>query len=128
MQDELEEYTLASRRLVMFSDLNFGGRLFGGRLMAWIDEAGALIAMRAMGTKTLVTKKIGEVIFDAPGMLGDFVEIWCKTAREGRTSLTLDCRVVVRDVADDKVAQICRSTIVYVALDANGAPTAWKRA
>ena len=120
------EYVLASQRLVMFSDLNFGGRLFGGRLLAWIDETAAMVAMRIMGTKRLVTKKMGEVIFEAPGMLSDNVEIWCRTQKRGRTSLTLECRAQVRDVEQDHVRTICTSTVVYVALDENGRPRPWR--
>ena len=127
MQEALKDFILSAQRLVMYSDLNAAGRLFGGRLMAWMDEASAMTAMRIMSTKRIVTKKFGEVVFDAPGMLGDYVEIWCRPLRQGRTSLTLDCRVLVRTIRPETVAQICRSTVVYVALDEDGRPTPWKQ-
>ncbi|MGH9363561.1 MAG: acyl-CoA thioesterase [Thermoanaerobaculia bacterium] len=120
------DYIFATRRLVMYSDLNAAGRLFGGQLMGWLDEATAQAAARIMGTKSLVTKKFGEVVFDHPGKLGDSVEIWCRVEREGTTSLTLDCRVLVRAVAPETLRQICHSTVVYVALDEQGRPVAWR--
>lgn len=120
------DYIFATRRLVMYPDLNSAGRLFGGKLMAWIDEATAQAAARIMHTKSLVTKKFGEVVFDHPGKLGDSVEIWCRTLKEGTTSLTLDCRVLVRSLAPETLHQICRSTVVYVALDQSGRPMPWK--
>jgi len=123
----LDGYLLAAQRLVMYSDLNAAGRLFGGRLMAWIDEATAMAAMRIMRTKRIVTKKFGEVVFDAPGLLGDYVEIWCRSEREGTTSLTLDCRVIVRTISPEATRQICSSKVVYVALDADGRPAPWKK-
>ncbi len=126
MKSEDPRETLATRRLVMYSDLNAAGRLFGGRLMEWLDEATAMVAMRIMQSRSIVTKKFGEVTFDAPGMLGDEVEIWCRIAKEGRTSLTLDCEVRVRSVTGDKTRRICTSTVVYVALDGDGRPTPWK--
>ncbi|MBI4604403.1 MAG: acyl-CoA thioesterase [Planctomycetes bacterium] len=126
MEPSLEGYILCAQRLVMYSDLNAAGRLFGGRLMAWIDEATAMAAMRVMRTKRIVTKKFGEVVFDAPGMLGDFVEIWCRPEKEGTTSLTLDCRVLVRTIRPEQAKQICRSTVVYVALDEEGRPKPWR--
>ena len=95
--------------------------------MTWIDEACGMMAMRRMRTKRVVTRTIGEVVFEAPGSLGDYVEIWCRPAREGTTSLTLDCRVLVRTVSSEHTEQICRSTVVYVSLDANGRPTPWRR-
>src|SRR5262249_17931008 len=126
MEESLQGYILSAQRLVMYSDLNAAGRLFGGRLMAWIDEATAMTAMRVMKIKRVVTKKFGEVVFHAPGMLGDFVGVWCLPEREGATSSTLDWRVLVRSIHPEQVKQICRSTVVYVALDENGKPTEWK--
>ena len=123
---EDQDYVLANRRLVMLTDLNAAGRLFGGRLMAWVDEATAMVAMRIMGTRQIVTKKFGEFIFDAPGVAGDFIEIWCRPLREGNTSLTLDCRVTVRDVRENTARQICSSNVVFVALDEEGRPRRWK--
>lgn len=123
---ESTEYVLATRRLVMLSDLNAAGRLFGGRLMAWVDEATAMVAMTIMDTKQIVTRKFGEFIFDAPGLPGDLVEFWCRPIREGRTSLTLDCRVLVRGVGENTARQICSSSVVYVALDDTGRPTVWR--
>ncbi len=122
------DFIFASRRLVMYSDLNSAGRLFGGQLMAWLDEATAQVAARVMRTQNLVTKKFGEVVFDHPGKLGDSVEIWCRVAKEGTTSLTLDCRVLVRKVSPESLHQICHSTVVYVALDETGRPAAWRKA
>lgn len=124
----LDGYVLAAQRIVMYSDLNAAGRLFGGRLMAWLDEATAMAAMRIMGTPRVVTKKFGEVVFDAPGLLGDLVEIWCRRDREGTTSLALDCRVIVRTIAPETTRQILSSTVVYVALDAEGRPSPWRTA
>ena len=122
-----EGFDLVSSRIVMYSDLNAAGRLFGGRMLSWIDEATAMAAMRIMNTQRLVTKKFGEVVFDAPGMLGDVVEIRCRQGREGRTSLTLEGQVLVRQVETDAARQICSCTVVYVAIDDTGKPMPWKR-
>ena len=128
---ETNGYTLAARKLVMFPDLNAAGRLFGGMLMSWIDEASAMAAMRIMRTKSVVTKKFGEVVFEAPGILGDVVEIWCRPEKKGRTSLTLDCRAVVYpegiECADTVEKEVCRSTVVYVAIDEHGRPKPWRK-
>lgn len=125
------EYHFVSRKLVMYPDLNAHGRLFGGQLMSWIDEGLAQIAVRVMGTSDIVTKKFGEVVFASPGRLGDSVEIWCRVTHEGRSSLALECKVVARCVDGDggvMEREICRCDVVYVALDGNGRPTAWKKA
>ncbi len=122
-----EGYTLSTRNFVMYSELNSHGRLFGGRLLRWIDEAAGMAATGIMQSTRVVTKKISEVVFDAPGMLGDLVEIWCKPVKEGRTSLTLDCKIIVVRPPADRIA-ICHCNIVYVNLDEAGRPTPWKGA
>ena len=81
--------------------------------------------MTIMRTKRVVTKKFGEVVFEAPGLLGDAVEIWCRAERFGVTSLTLDCRVLARSIEPEHVETISRSTVVYVALDESGQATRW---
>ncbi len=122
------DFIFVNRRLVMYNDLNAHGRLFGGQLMSWLDEGVAQIAMRIMGADNIVTKKFGEIVFDHPGRLGDSVEIWARVESEGRSSLTLDCRVLVcrGTTARDRPSQICHSTIVYVALDEEGTPVPWR--
>jgi acyl-CoA thioesterase YciA len=123
------EFFFVTRRLVMYSDLNAHGLLFGGQLMSWLDEGTAQTAMRLMGTDHIVTKKFGEIVFEHPGRLGDSLEIWARVEREGRTSLTLECRVFVRRFLQgvEDFQQICRSNVVYVALDAKGRPRPWNR-
>ena len=123
---ELQGYTLATRKIVMYPDLNAAGRLFGGQMLSWMDEATAMVAMSIMQVRRIVTRKFGEVVFDAPGMLGDVLEIWCKPAHEGRSSLTLDCLVVGIRESRTPVS-ICRCNVVYVALDADGRPMEWKK-
>jgi acyl-CoA hydrolase len=124
------DFAFVSRFLVMYSDLNAHGRLFGGRLMSWLDEGTAQVAMERMGTRNIVTKKFGEIVFQNPGQLGDSVEIWTRVEREGRTSLTLDCRVLVRGYSpeQEKRRQICHCSVVYVALDEEGRPRPWNPA
>ena len=121
------EFRFITRQLVMFSHLNAHGRLFGGQLVGWLDAGVAQEAMRVMRTSNIVTKRFGEIIFNHPGEVGDSVEIWCRVESEGRTSITLDCRALVRRFVEDceRRHQICQCSIVYVALDEEGRPTPW---
>ncbi len=121
----LDDYTLANRKLVMYPDLSVTGRLFGGALLSWIDESSALLAMDHMGTKNIVTKKISEVIFEAPALLGDVLEIWCTVTKEGRSSLSLDCMIVVDHPGDSDKTTVCNCSMTFVAIDSNGKPCAW---
>lgn len=117
------EYFSMSRKIVMGGDLNGAGRLFGGRLMEWVDENTALFCMAQMGTRQIVTKKISEVIFNQPADLGDILEFLCRVKTAGRTSLTAECLVMTKRIApSDKLKMIVACDLVFVALDSEGRP------
>ena len=116
-------YYSLSRRLIMNGDLNATGRLFGGKLMAWIDEAAALFCMAQMGTRQIVTKKISEVIFNEPADLGDVLEFLFRVKQGGRTSLTVECQVVTKMIGDtDRKKLIVECDVVFVAIGKDGRP------
>lgn len=121
---------LSYRRHVKNEDLNAAGTLFGGRLMEWCDEAGALYAFCQMKTKKLVTLKVSELIFKEPSKLGDILEFYAYTIKEGTTSFTLKLEVQRKTIDDDSVSNtlMLDCEMVFVAIDGNGKPTSWKKA
>ena len=54
---------LISTHPVKKSDLGFHGNLFGGKLLAWIDAAGASFAAQVADTPRMVTVAIDKCIF-----------------------------------------------------------------
>lgn len=123
----------------MYEDLNSAGTIFGGKLVAWIDEGTAIFASCQMNARRIVTVKISELIFNQPAKLGDMLEIWCKVTRKGRTSITIQTLVTRRTFADDATIQkshvndyalkpeseICRCELVFVSVDEKGRPRVW---
>lgn len=130
---EQQGYERAYRKLVMYGDLNAAGTIFGGTLVSWMDEASAIFAGEQMHTRRVVTKKISELLFNEPANLGDLLEVWCKTVKEGNTSLTVSVKVVRRSSRGDMgeaqtpPAQVCASEFVFVAVDKNGQPCPWPK-
>lgn len=128
------------RKLVMPGDENPAKRLFGGKLMQWADEAAALFAMCQMRTKSVVTLKISEILFENPAMSGDILEFWTTVKKIGRTSMTVECMVTRKvigvrldapaaPVADSKsymgdpAGIILRCEFVFVSIGEDGKPT-----
>lgn len=103
--------------MCMTKDVGLGGNLFGGVMMAWIDESAAILAYKYTGAKRLVTVKFAEMVFRHPVRVGDFVDVFAGNIRTGRTSITLDleCRV------HDKV--VVETTATFVSLGEDGRPT-----
>ncbi|MCZ8145433.1 MULTISPECIES: acyl-CoA thioesterase [Flavobacterium] len=82
-----------TRKWVKPEDLNPNSTLFGGRLLAWIDEEIALYAIIQLETPRIVTKHMSEINFRSSARQGDIVEIGIDVLKFGTTSLTLTCEV-----------------------------------
>lgn len=80
-----------TRQWVKPEDLNPNNTLFGGRLLAWIDEEAALYAIIQLENPRVVTKHISEINFMTSAKQGDIIELGLDVVKFGNTSLTLRC-------------------------------------
>lgn len=80
-----------TRKWVKPEDLNPNGTLFGGQLLAWIDEEAALYTIIQLENSKIVTKYISEINFMASAKQGDIVEIGIEVTKFGKSSITLKC-------------------------------------
>ena len=80
-----------TRKLVKPEDLNPNGTLFGGQLLAWIDEEAALYTIIQLENPKIVTKYMSEINFMASAKKGDIIEIGISVTRFGKSSITLSC-------------------------------------
>ncbi len=113
-----------TRKWVKPEDLNAHGTLFGGRLLAWIDEEAAIYTIVQLGTNRCVTKYMSEINFINSAKQGDIIELGIKATRFGTTSLTLQCEV--RNKITQKTI-LTIDKIVFVAVDTDGQPLAHGR-
>lgn len=110
-----------TRKWVKPEDLNPNGTLFGGKLLAWIDEELALFSIIQLENPRIVTKHMSEINFRSSARQGDIVEIGIDIVKFGNTSIVLKCEVrniMTRDTI------ITIDTITMVSLDDNGKPHA----
>ena len=104
-------------------DVNFGGKVHGGMVMKWIDQAGYAAAVGWSG-QYCVTVAVGGIQFVQPILIGELVTVRCKLIRTGTSSMHFAVDVIARNLrtADERVATSC--VIIFVALDApDGKPT-----
>ena len=78
-----------TRKWVKPEDLNPNGTLFGGQLLAWIDEEAALYTIIQLENSKIVTKYISEINFMSSAKQGDIVEIGIEVTKFGKTSITM---------------------------------------
>lgn len=107
------------RKWVKPEDLNAHGTLFGGRLLQWVDEEAAIVAVSQLGTVNLVTRHMSEVNFLSRADRGDLLVLEYRVVGFGRTSLTLSCRV---ENAVTGTEILTLEQIVFVAVDEAGRP------
>ncbi len=82
-----------TRKWVKPEDLNPNGTLFGGKLLAWIDEELALFSIIQLENTRIVTKHMSEINFRSSAREGDIIEIGIDAVKFGHTSITLRCEV-----------------------------------
>lgn len=109
---------LALRVLMMPRDTNHQGTIFGGIILAHIDQAGYIEARRH-GLHRWVTASVDRVDFKAPVAVGEVVEFRTRTIRLGRTSVTVQV-VVDAERLDGAWARVTEAQITMVAIDAAG--------
>ncbi len=108
-----------TRKWVKPEDLNPNKSLFGGKLLAWIDEEAALYSIVQLENSHVVTKYMSEINFQASAKEGDIIEIGIEVVKFGRTSLTLKCEV--RNKMTHQTI-ITVDNITMVNLDKDGKP------
>lgn len=108
-----------TRKWVKPEDLNPNGTLFGGKLLAWIDEELALFSIIQLDNPRIVTKHMSEINFRSSARQGDIVEIGIDVVKFGNTSIQLKSEV--RNIMTRETI-ITIDSITMVSLDSNGKP------
>ena len=118
----------AIRVLMMPRDTNGHGTIFGGVILSYIDQAGAIEARR-QGLQFMVTVSMDKVVFHEPVFVGDLVSFWTETLRVGNTSITT--KVVVEAIRAGDPSQrvtVTEAQVVYVNLGKDRKPQPIARA
>src|SRR5205823_1355631 len=112
----------AIRVLMMPRDTNAHGTIFGGVILSYIDQAGAIEARR-QGLQFMVTVSMDRVVFHEPVYVGDLVSFWTETLRIGTTSITTKVTVeAIRTGNPNKRVTVTEAQVVYVNLGEDRKP------
>jgi acyl-CoA thioesterase YciA len=116
----MTEPYLAIQVVMMPRDTNPAGTIFGGILLSYIDQAGAIGARRAViqaggAPPFLVTVAVNRVEFKKSVHVGDVVRFLTRLVRLGRTSVTV--QVDVEAERGVEVLQVTEAEVVYVGVD-----------
>ncbi len=111
---------LISTHVCMTKDVGVHGNLFGGVMLAWLDEAGAAYACQLCDNTSMVTKAITDVVFEQPVRPGHIVKIYGIPVKAGRTSATfkLEARRHSPHAGVQKI--VCSTSMTFVQIDSDG--------
>ena len=114
---------LSLRFLAEPTDVNYGGKVHGGIVMKWIDQAGYAAAVGWSGHYS-VTVAVGGIRFVAPIRTSDLVTVSTKLVYTGTSSMHFAVDVNARDPMGGRDRLCTHCVIVFVALDEAGKPVA----
>jgi acyl-CoA hydrolase len=119
---------LTFRFLAEPTDVNFGGKVHGGAVMKWIDQASYACAV-GWADAYCVTVYVGGIRFFKSIQIGNMVEVRTRIMHTGRTSIHIAVEVWSKPIHEDELVKNTHCIIVFVAIDDKGNPKevpSWK--
>ncbi len=108
------------RVMPMPADLNQYGDVFGGWVMAQVDVAGAIPAMRRARGR-VATVSVNSFQFRQPVSVGDIVSLYTEIIHVGHTSMKVRVEVFAeRNYANPVIVKVTEAELTYVAIDSDG--------
>lgn len=106
----------------MPADANIHGDVFGGWIMAQVDIAGSLPAVKRANGR-VATIAVNSFLFKQPVFVGDLLSFYAEVEKVGNTSITVRVEVYAeRNRLDAEVVKVTEATLTYVATDNNRKP------
>ena len=103
--------------LVLPSQANALGTVFGGAIMSWVDLCGAISAQRHAGRR-VVTAFVDDLVFEAPVRVGEVVRLEGRVTATFRTSMEVEVVVTGEDPTSGRTWPCVQALLTFVAIDA----------
>lgn len=101
------------------TDVNFGGKVHGGIVMKWIDQAAYACAAGYSG-KYCITVSVGAIRFVRPVLVGNMVSVEAKVVHTGKSSMHIYVSVKATDPKVNEPIETNHCIITFIAVDADG--------
>ena len=119
---DLMETVIENREMVQPNHANMLDVAHGGNVMKWMDEVGAMSAMRFSG-ETCVTAHVNRMDFQRPIPVGDTAYITAYVYDAGTSSVKVRLITEREDLRTREREKTTESYFVYVAIDEDNTPT-----
>lgn len=111
---------LISTHFCKSANVGYHGNLFGGTMLAWLDEAGAAFACQACDTPRMVTKRIAEVVFNKPVRPGQIIKIYGEVTEVGNSSIVIRLEARRHSVYNGSQRTVLTTEMTFVRIDGDG--------
>jgi acyl-CoA thioesterase YciA len=119
---ELPDSMPTLRVMPMPADANVHGDVFGGWIMAQVDIAGAVPAVRRANGR-VGTVAVNSFLFKHPVFVGDLLSFYAKIVKIGNTSITVNVEVFAeRHRLQAEIVKVTEATLTYVAVGEDRRP------
>jgi acyl-CoA hydrolase len=109
--------------MMLPSDANPKGNVFGGVILKHVDLIAGLVAKRHAGRANVVTASIDRMVFLKPVLIGNALTISAKITYVRRSSMEIEVNVEAEDLDDNTRIHAATAFVTMVALDKYGKPT-----
>lgn len=113
---------LISTHICKASEIGIHNNMFGGSLMAILDETAGAFVAQLCDTPRMVTKKVEEIVFLQPVRVGNILKIYGEPISIGTTSMTVGLEVRKHNVYTGVQKVVCSTKMVFVKIDEDGYP------
>lgn len=101
------------------TDVNFGGYVYGGEVMKWMEQIGYALPVK-FSKGDAVTKFVDNINFNSKMKIGDLISLPAKIVTVGVTSMQIEIHVKSKNLQTEIVSYNCSCEMVFVSVDKEG--------
>ena len=91
-------------------------------MLAWLDEAGGILAANVCCDHNVITLKMDEVLFKHPVRVKEQIRIYGRVENMGKTSVSLYLEARRANLKAKSEEVVCSTEMVFVRVDQSGRP------
>ena len=118
----MSDMELISTHVCKESNVGFHGNLFGGVMLAWLDEAAAAYVCQMCDTPRMVTVRVAEVLFRKPVRPGQIIKIYGELKSIGVSSATVSLEARRHSPYNGSQRVVLTTEMTFVRIDGDGEP------
>jgi acyl-CoA thioesterase YciA len=116
----MADMELISTHVCKASNVGFHGNLFGGTMLAWLDEAAAAYVCQMCDTPRMVTVQMAEVHFRKPVRPGQIIKIYGELKQMGTSSATVKLEARRHSPYNGSQRTVLTTEMTFVRIDGDG--------